>query len=225
VISTKWPRLLVVGENVTEQQADEILIRTNEWGWLHGNDRAWSAAVEHVAGTYGRPGEVDKAPGEDHDAWVVRWRAQMDQMRAWEERIGVLQLSYLSNEQVMSSWIGGPHGWCNWAGEIGCSTYNLGKWPSEEAVTEDWTAIAAAFPFLDLTAQCVENEGDGALAAEWRVKDGRVEYNPEPQKQLRRIREASLFAVLLPGGERGVSTDRLRQAFATTVARREAATS
>lgn len=218
MITTKWPRLLVVGQPVTEEQADEILIRTQEWRMLFSNDRAWLRTVADVAAEFGRPHEPERRAS--HDDYLAELSNHWSLMEAWHKRLGILNLAYLDNDQVMSAWIGGPHGWCDWSGAIGCSTYNIGKWPSTEEVTEDWTAIAAAFPYLDLTAQLLEEEGEGGLGGQWRVAGGAVEYTEEPTAQVCPPAEIERFAPLFIAGERGVSVSRLRSALAR-VARRE----
>ena len=42
---TKWPRLPVVGKRITEEQANEILIRTNQW-FFSTNDKEWQAKTD-----------------------------------------------------------------------------------------------------------------------------------------------------------------------------------
>ncbi|MDE1673802.1 hypothetical protein [Nocardia gipuzkoensis] len=216
MITTKWPRLLVVGEPVTPEQADEILIRTD--GWLHRytNDKQWAQIIDIAACQItGRPLEAfwELAGDERTESLRVHHEAE----REWRERHGILRLRYLTNSQIASSWIGGPHGWCDWDGRIGCDHYNIGKWPDDDDVTEDWRAIAAAFPYLDLTAQCIEDEGEGNPAAEWRIQGGTVEYNPNPTKQITTPTDTALetFAAGLIHGrsERGVSEGRLRAAL------------
>jgi hypothetical protein len=215
-ISTKWPRLLVVGEPVTEVQADEILIRTNEWRTPFSNDKNWLATVENIAAEFGRPREPQRTG--DHDAYMVELRGHWPQMQAWHDRLGILELGYLRNYRIMSAWIGGPHGWCDWNGAIFCSEFNIGKWPSDREVGEDWEQIASAFPFLDLTAQCVDEEGEADSAcAQWRVVNGQVHYCDGPLPRLDGAAELTpewmapgRFGL---GGERGVSEARLRQAF------------
>lgn len=208
---TKWPRLLVVGESVTREQANEILIRTDDW-WFGTNDHAWEQAIYSVAGEYGHPGSPYSGQAVGHYAAA----------RAWQERLGVLDLHYLENKRIASSWIGGPHGWCDWDGNIGCSNYNIGKWPSVEAVTEDWTAIAEAFPYLNLHAQLVTDEGEGEVAATWAVRDGKAAL-VEPAGQLAPVPaddvEGMVFGLLYSADrERGVSVERLREALAQVAA-------
>lgn len=197
----KWPRLLVLGEQVTPRQAGEILLRTNLWT-MWTNDRAWQQQV----------GDLARLPINDHGMF------DFEAVRDFERRHQVLELNYLHNNRIMSLWIGGPNGWCAWDGAIGCGVYNIGKWPEIDAVTEDWAKIAEAFPYLDLRAQLVADEGAaGFPAAEWRVAGGQVVLDLEPAELLRplvELEEVDIIAhVLLPGGERGVSVPRLTEAL------------
>lgn len=207
---TKWPRLLVTGDPVTEEQANEILIRTDDW-WISGNDRAFTVAVAQVAAEFGRPLDTFGRAGE--------WAA----VRDWCARMGVLDLCYLNNHRVMSAWIGGPHGWCDWAGRIGCANYNIGKDPSVEAVHDDWTAIAEAFPFLHLRAQLVPDEGEAPHpAVEWLVRGGKAHLVESigllaPPHEFGGISDMRGMFI---GGERGVTLDRLRAALAQVAADR-----
>lgn len=192
---TKWPLLLVTGEPVTEEQANDILIRTDSWS-LMTNDKSWQRQVIELTG---------------HELAEHGWGFADD--RAFRREYKVLDLHYLANARIMSSWIGGPKGWCDWDGTIGTSNYNIGKWPTVEEVEEDWTAITEAFPYLDLQAQLIPEEGEAGYAAvEWHVKDGSVEQ-VESTKLLRRPTDAGFVALFTRGGERGVQPDRLEVAL------------
>lgn len=143
-------------------------------------------------------------------------RAHWRQLRHWTDRVGVLQLHYLGNEQIMSSWIGGPHGWCDWDGRIGCSNYNIGKWPSGDEVTEDLTAIAKTWPFLRMHVQLITDEGSGDLAAMWAVEDGKaalvepIGLIDQPHDDV----EGMVWELMTsPFRERGVSLERFREAL------------
>ena len=214
---TKWPRLLVKGEPVTEQQANEILIRTCQPAYLDGNDRAWNGIVARAMGFPEGDDYPPKAIAEDNDARMAWFRERWAARDRRTAELGIIGLEYLYNCRIASTWIGGPHGWCNWDGTIGCSTHNIGKWPSVEEVTDEWERIAAAFPYLDLTAQLVTDEGDGEIAVEWRVQGGAAELC-EPGKQIRPVGEPSFLSVLTFGGERGVSPQRLEVAVQQVLA-------
>jgi hypothetical protein len=198
---SKWPRLLVVGTPVTEEQANEILIRTANLWLLHVNDRAWNETVADVLRF--EPGRLG--------FWTP------ESLRAAAEELRCLDLQWLYTSRISSSWIGGPHGWCNWDGTVGCANYNIGKHPEVEDVTADWQRIAETFPYLDLRAQLVTDEGEGDLAAEWTVSAGHaVHREPAPGDPLitdmRELGQMDFLERLFIGGERGVPLPRLRAA-------------
>lgn len=176
----KWPALVVSGKKVTEKQAAEILIRTD--GYMPdysyaGNDKYYAAEINEIFGL-GATGYSDG---------VEEYRNQYAQTEELRERMGILpRLGYLANHQIISSWIGGPHGWCNWNGDIFSNNFNIGKWPSVESVAEEWGAIAEAFPFLELRAQLFKGETgdeDNEPIIEFVVANGKVEIT-EPGTQL-----------------------------------------
>lgn len=222
---TKWPRLLVVGESITPTQANEVLIRTCQPAYLSSNDKMWDAVVREVMGfADDTPPRELYEDGRANERWEwlrERWNHNNKRTRD----LGIIGLEYLYTSRISSSWIGGPHGWCSWDGKIGCSNYNIGKWPSVQEVTNEWRDIAEALPFLDLTAQLITDEGAGELAVEWRVKGGVVTVNLEPQTVLsvpdldedRSERLADVKAIAMYGAtfmdrERGTSRERLEAA-------------
>lgn len=214
---TKWPRLLVTGPPITPEQAGEILIRTCVPACLGGNDRDWYTQVCLALGLRSEspPHELYAADrGDERIAWFREARTHNDRR---SEELGILGLEYLRTSRIASSWFGGPHGWCDWDGTIGCSTYNIGKWPTVEELTAEWTAIASAFPYLELTAQVVpEVEGEfQAPAAQWIVAEGRAEQT-EPRGTITEPTELTEGQIvdrfLSPYAERGVSIERLVEA-------------
>jgi hypothetical protein len=165
----KWPGMVVVGQPVTPDQAAEILIRTDRFDF-HCNDRDWN-------------GQLIKAVGLDFSQKFPHYDYnEMDDVRNF---LRVLNLQYLHNDCIASSYAFGPHGWCDWRGQIGCNSYNIGKWPSVEEVQADWQLIAEAFPYLDLTCQLFSGEycedGIRPLVA-FRVKDGTVNFTDVDDK-------------------------------------------
>lgn len=166
-ISVKWPGLLVKGEHVTPDQAAEIIVRTAYWP-MSSNTKDFDELANKIAGF---PNYNFGEPDED-------FLKREKRIESAEKRLGVLDINYLHNWFITSSWVGGPYGWCHWSGGIYALNYNIGKWPSLEDVTEEWEIIAKAFPFLDLRAQVLADEagfGDVTPTAEWIVKGGKVE--------------------------------------------------
>lgn len=218
MITTKWPRLLVTGQPVAYHQASEILIRTHTWSWgVLGNDHVWKAFVRLEAH------DVLGMPLQPPSSATQQQRLDYGRdYREWAERAGILDLHYLDNSRISSSWIGGPHGWCDWFGRIGCNLYNIGKWPTCEDVTEDWETIAAAFPYLNLTAQVVDNfDGDDddpppAVAGTWRVQGGTVTFTdggPDTPILETEAETRVEGAPFVEGGERGCHGSRLSEAM------------
>ena len=103
----KWPAMTVVGNAVTKKQAAEIILRTD--GWYYGcNDRKWEQFVWEALGVTIKDNHGHK-------------QAEFESLRNAAARFHRLDVDHLHNSRIMSSWIGGPKGWCNWDGTIGSS--------------------------------------------------------------------------------------------------------
>jgi len=216
----KWPGLLVVGKPVTKEQAMEIIIRTDSLDFMC-NDHTWSRALNQVVynvdsgdSWHGIRDAIKEQLGIDD------WN---DQSRYEDERkalVNKIDLYFLENHQIASSWIGGAHGWCDWAGNIGCHNYNIGKWPDIEAVYNEWVTVAEAFPFLDLRSQvmnCEVSQDDVVQEAvvEFIVKDGKVTMEePEALIAAPVFNTKSVMARFTdPHAERGCSYDQFTRAY------------
>lgn len=151
-ITVKWPGLLVKGEQVTKDQAAEIIIRTTNWP-LNSNDEEIDKFFNEMIG-----------PEKEFQKYI--------------NKINCLSLNYLGNKRITSCYIFGTHGWIDWDGNIFCDSYNIGKWPSLNEVTQDWKAIAEAFPFLKLKCQVIDSEiteeEKPVPTAQWDVCEGKV---------------------------------------------------
>jgi hypothetical protein len=228
----KWPAFLVKGDSVTEERAAEILIRT-DYGIpdfrYAGNDKYHAQLLSNL---FGIPEEYEDGVRHPEKRTKAQEAKQTDEMRirwasmeALEKKLGKLSLNYLQNSWIVSCYIGGPHGWCNWDGEIGNNDTNIGKWPSVEEVTKDWEQIATAFPFLNLECQLCnheagyphENQVSGPIV-KFVVKKGKVTVtSQDPSKDTYIVgpRESSMSSILSRIGgscdaEHGISVDDLR---------------
>jgi hypothetical protein len=218
----KWPALLVVGKPVTREQAMEIILRTDD---LHfsSNDHSFDKLlneyfyeIEIADSSYGGSSKaIAKKLNIEEKEYKLIW----DYEEQKNSEIKSLNLSYLQNSRIVSSWIGGAHGWCDWNGNIGTSNYNIGKWPSVEEVYNDWVQIAEAFPFLELTSQLQNSEvgEDDVIAVpvvEYRIKDGKVEmYDPtELITESKFDDEAMIKKFTDPYSERGCTVEMFREA-------------
>lgn len=218
----KWPALLVVGKPVTREQAMEIIIRTDNL-FFSSNDRSFNKQLNE----YFYDLEItDDSYGGDRVAIAKKLKVQENDYNAiWkyreekESEVNPLNLAYLGNEQIVSSWIGGPHGWCDWNGNIGTRNYNIGKWPSVEEVYKDWVQIAEAFPFLELTSQLLNCEaGDddtiNQAVVEFRIKNGEVEMiEPTELITVAQFGDADMYRRFSdPHVERGCTIGKFREA-------------
>lgn len=217
----KWPALLVVGKPVTREQAMEIILRTDDL-YFSSNDHPFNKLlseyfydIEVTDGYYGSEGKaIAKKLNVEENDYKTIW----DYKEQKSSEIKSLDLHYLSNSRIVSSWIGGAHGWCHWDGNIGTSNYNIGKWPSVGEVYNDWVQIAEAFPFLELTSQLQNSEaGDDTIAVpvvEFRIKDGKVEMvNPTELITESKFDEALVIRKLSDRyGERGCTIEMFREA-------------
>jgi hypothetical protein len=213
----KWPALVVIGKRVTKDQAMEIIVRTDHAiSYPCCNDHEWEKIIPNVVGYPPDDWNVDKK--ETPEERKARW----DKREKCLKELKFLDLEYLTNSRIASSYIGGPHGWCDWEGRIGCNSYNIGKWPSATTVFNEWTKIAGAFPFLELTSQLFNGEqGENGTkpVVEFSIKNGRVTAGPpvsmlgDPES-IDPIRFAAVFTLPPSQRERGCTEEQLREAIA-----------
>ena len=183
-ITTKWPAMLITGEKVTEEQAMDIIIRTDE------------AVVNPNMYTFGNNQDFGK-----QWAKLIDVRYDYDEsVYSRSECINFVSLEYLYNHLLGSCWIGGSHSWIWEDGSI-FRFSNIGKWPSTEKVFDELKRIAQAFPYLKLKATlfdekvmfdfyingqkiadaAYEDVLDKALCS-FTVENGEVTYHNEPFK-------------------------------------------
>jgi hypothetical protein len=212
----KWPALLVQGEKVTPEQAKEILIRTDSFSFS-SNDEAFSSELNNIV--YGVKGKSWSLTENLQKKFGFDWSQACNYTEEKRTEVGNLDLQYLYNSRIVSSWIGGPKGWCDWDGNIQTSNYNIGKWPSIEEVYDEWDVIARAFPFLKLRAQlmnceaCETDAVDPKPVVEFIVKNGRVTMI-EPESQLLEMKEIDFKGRFLnPLAERGCTIAQFKEAY------------
>jgi len=159
----KWSQMIVTGKPVTEEQALEIIRRTDFfflWGGHTGNNEDFEKQAAEIVGM---PWQNFGDPSLD----------SMDALVMWQQKWGVIFTEYVTNDWLSSAFACGPHGWCHPNGTIGYAD-NVGKWPTVSDILDDWSKLAVEFPFLDLVAVLTENEccehGEPLIAVT--VKDG-----------------------------------------------------
>lgn len=199
----KWPQMLVTGDTVTVEQAKDIIFRTDSFmtqfrfSWGGGNDRHFNRSFWESAGymaMFIRNMYVFKsAPNEDFpvdENEMLEYRALQEAMNSvneeFEKEMGFISnTEYVRNNMVASCYIYGAHGWCNPDGTISYVD-NVGKWPSVEEIFNEWSTIAAAFPYLNVYVtlmsgeQCEDNKRPVVTL---HVKDGSVScFEPDMSK-------------------------------------------
>lgn len=212
----KWPEMVVTGDPVTREQANEILIRTMHRNyWNSCNDREWTAAINEVLGF------KDVYASKTFEARMDVWGENSDLM----DSLGVLELEYIYNSRIASAYIFGPHGWMNWDGTItGNPSYNVGKWPEETELIEEWERVAEAFPYLNLEIQFFTDPGwtgedevePAPLALVLKVKDGAVTVVEDWSTVFASVpvtpSSITIPGLFTSGRERGVTLERFQEA-------------
>lgn len=130
----KWPQMIVLGNQVTVDQAKEVIRRTDiffTWPWGAGNSEEYRNSV---ISTLGMPKLVGPLyPHKELDKWLGKW--------------GFIYTNYVYNNWIASSYIYGPCGWMHPSGKIAFCE-NVGRWPSAEQIHIDWCILAREFPFV-----------------------------------------------------------------------------
>jgi uncharacterized ubiquitin-like protein YukD len=166
----KWAAMVVVGKNVTEDQAKEIIVRTSGLYFSSNNHEFVQALYEHVF--------KKKFDEQKYHSTISDYYSNNQECIKVMNKYGILRgVEHLKNHQIVSSFIGGPHGWCNWDGSILTNSYNIGKYPSENEIYKEWIIIAEAFPYLDLKCQLWDKEcteDNNIPEVQYNIKNGMV---------------------------------------------------
>lgn len=96
-------------------------------------------------------------PSDDSTEWYF---PADEKLTVIKESLGILNLEYLQNEQIVSNYIHGPHGWCAWDVVVRCGDYNIGKYPSVKEIFNEWPTNAKTWPFMKLRCQLWNGECD-----------------------------------------------------------------
>jgi len=242
----KWPGCDVTGDSITPDQAMEILVRTNGT-YFDSNDREFEEIVEEIFFT------AIPHPEWEENWWTIKpdymtpaekariqWNNYWKRSEQYSEEMGMLDIQYLTNDRVVSSYIGGPNGWCDWLGNIYLRGKNIGKWPSTTEVFHEWKTIAEAFPFLNLTCRLLSNEAgyedEGeppVIAIVYEVSGGGVKVRLPNEEDMNyvttssnRMKDVDLFIrdINNPFRERGVTPAKWKQACEFVAKKQQMAT-
>ncbi len=175
----KCPQMLVSGPDVSLEQAQKIILRTDRFltdlsKYSGGNNKSWNQAYRMGSGIQDIINKYD-------DNSQVRAAYYQIQSRL-EEVLGILGTNFVENNWASCYVAGGPHGWCSPLGKIEYFN-NIGKWPSVEEVFEDWALIANSFPFLEASITLMDKESceeDREAIVSMQVSGGKVQFLDDP---------------------------------------------
>lgn len=214
----KWPCLIVVGKPITRDQAKSVLIRTDPLNFVT-NDHVFANELFELV--YGVKSKETLHHSSLYSYFITENGYNWQSIQKCEDRVkkelGIIPLNYMHNRQIVSSWVGGAHGWCKWSGLIFTNNYNIGKWPSVESVYNDWCEIAKAFPFLDLKSQLLSGEScDDNLKPliTFIIKNGKVKMSKLKHILVYPTRlEDEIKNFFLPNKERGCTIETVKDAI------------
>ena len=163
----KWPQMVVWGSPVTEDQAKDILFRTDtffanmleEWT----TTRPWAIwartllGAEQVNAALAFPDLTEASTMEDRVYAAALREARHTVQQAFRDQYHLVRTKYVRNNFACSNFVYGPHGWCHPDGRIH-GFDNVGSDPCAERIYQDWVTIAEAFPFLELKATLMNAE-------------------------------------------------------------------
>lgn len=191
----KWPRLVAIGKRVSREQADDIIFRTTTW-MPSTNDRNYE---KHLLEITGFPKKIDYSveQKEGREAYVKHVNEVWDKQDKWRKAHMVVEdLQYLHTDRIASCWVGGPHGWINWNGNIACGNYNVGKRPEPKELLEDCQILARSFPFLEMDMLFLAEEGEGPEVLHFVISKGEVtSVKPDLKGALDKYRKINQYTV------------------------------
>lgn len=172
----KWPQCIIKGDSISEEQALEIIRRTDTFfnGYTGNNELFNKKAYEIL--NYPNSKNIDdfnemSSVFEKQDSWRDKWR--------------FIHTDYITNSWISTSYVYGPHGWCHPDGTIEYH-HNIGKWPSVEEVFNELQIIAKEWTFLNMTVTLMsgeECEDHIKPLVSMKVHDGIVEITDIPSKE------------------------------------------
>ena len=161
----KWCMMYVTGEDITKEQALEIIRRTD--AFFKGYEGNNNNLNNFIKNTLKIPNEMDFFDYIDYD----------EEKTKWDKKWGYIFLDFISNQWISSTDDYGANGWCHPDGKMGIIT-TIGKYPIIEIVYTDWNVIAHEFPFLNLGITLYDGEFDDNNAKpliSFKIKEGKVE--------------------------------------------------
>lgn len=157
----KWSLCRIEGNKITEEQAMNIILRTDCFfsnDDFFSNDRQFDEKAKKL---FEQPMYKDF----DSNNFNESWNKFENALHTWSQKYiptkehlyNTLDSLYLVNSWIATCYIGGPHGWCRPDGVITYS-HNIGKYPSVSEVYNELKVIAEKWKFLDFKCTLFNGE-------------------------------------------------------------------
>lgn len=170
-VESKWPQLIITGDTIKDRDViNEILISSDtfftDFGHNSGiNNKQFGKSYQALSGIqyvidmqrYFERHDISIAiydPVDAEDTYVYNNVITYVSDRL-DEMTGQLDCTYLINRFATSCFVYGPHGWLSPEGKIDYIDC-VGKWPSVHGIYQDFYNIANRWPFIKLTATCID---------------------------------------------------------------------
>ena len=141
-----WNGIVLEGQSISKEDAARVILRTTNLRGLNITDPLWK---EKVFGMFGIPMNWDTDPLDpDLDPF---FEEAVEKYGLLADSSGFSRLEFFSNWKIFSDSKWGAHGWVDWDGQVFCNSWDIGKYPTEDLIQEEWELISSCFPFLDLT--------------------------------------------------------------------------
>lgn len=147
----KWPQMIVSGHSVIQEQAEDIIFRT-DWflsstsEYSGGNNEEFNNWYREISGLNKFREKLIKNNIDIFDG--------ADFLR---NKINFVETQYVHNSWASCSYVFGAYGWCHPDGNIGYID-NIGKHPTISEVVKDWNLLLNAFPYLNLNITLMSGE-------------------------------------------------------------------
>lgn len=149
----KWPQCIIKGEKISEEQALEIIRRTDSFFCGFSSSKYdFNKQAYKICKRPDRFHDINMTENEINDIDLY-----LDSIKEWENKWGLIDTCYIKNDWVSSSYIEGVNGWCHPDGTIEYH-HNVGKYPNVKNVYDDLAIIGKEFPFLNLTLTLMNQE-------------------------------------------------------------------
>lgn len=185
----KCCKMTVIGNNVTVDQASEIILLTTSLSF-QSNDSIWKEQLYTILGI--KPFDSDE-------------------IYNMEKELGTLPLNYIANHKIATNYINGPYGWCDWNGNIGCDNFPIEKYADNKSIYDDWVEVAKKWPYLSLTAQ-IKTEDDRPIV-NYIIKNGTVREQQFYTEICYGKTKIDIYAMFRLDGERGCTVEQFKHAI------------